>query len=73
MNEEHIKSIVDANKLIIEDMLNNGNLSIEELQRVSNRMGDLIENLSFWFEQNNSDRFFYELKTYLNWLLENYS
>jgi hypothetical protein len=73
MNEEHIKSIVDANILIIEDMLNNGNLSVEELQRVSNRMGDLIENLSFWFEQNNSDRFFYELKIYLNWLLENYS
>lgn len=73
MNEKQIEAIVTANKLILEDIINNDNFSIEELQRVSDQTGDLIENLSFWFKQDNSERFFYELKNYMNWLLDNYS
>jgi hypothetical protein len=73
MNEKQIEALVTANKLILEDIINNSNFSIEELQRVSDQTGDLIENLSFWFKQDNSERFFYELKNYMNWLLDNYS
>lgn len=73
MNGEAIEALVSANKLILEDIINSGNFSIEELELVSNKTGDLIENLTFWFDQDNSDRFFYELKSYLNWLLENFS
>lgn len=73
MNEKQIEALVTANKLILEDIINNGNFSIEELQRVSDQTGDLIENLSFWFKQDNSERFLYELKNYINWLLDNYS
>ena len=73
MNDEAIKALVSANKLILDDIINSGNFSIEELELVSKKTGDLIENLSFWFHQDNSDRFFYELKNYLNWLLENFS
>ena len=73
MNDESIKALVSANKLILDDIINSGNFSIEELELVSNKTGDLIENLAFWLDQDNSDRFFYELKNYLNWLLENFS
>jgi hypothetical protein len=73
MNQEAIEALVSANKLILDDIINSGNFSIEELELVSNKTGDLIKNLAFWLDQDNSDRFFYELKNYLNWLLENFS
>ena len=73
MNKEQIQSVVEVNKLILEDILSNDSFEIEDLERVARHMEDLMENLYFWFEQNNSERFFFELKNHLNWLLENFS
>ena len=73
MNNEQIQSVVEANKLILEDILSNDSFQVEDLLRISKNMEDLIENLHFWFEQDNSERFFYELKNYMNWLLDNFS
>lgn len=73
MNKEQIQSVVEANKLILEDILSNDSFQVEDLLRISKNMEDLIENLHFWFEQDNSQRFFYELKNYMNWLLDNFS
>lgn len=73
MNNEQIQSVVEANKLILEDILSNDSFQVEDLLRISKNMEDLIENLHFWFEQDNSQRFFYELKNYMNWLLDNFS
>jgi hypothetical protein len=73
MNNEQIQSVVEANKLILEDILSNDSFQVEDLLRISKNMEDLIENLHFWLEQDNSERFFYELKNYMNWLLDNFS
>ena len=64
MNKEQIQSIVEVNKLILEDILSNDSFEIEDLERVARHMEDLMENLYFWFEQNNSERFFFELKNH---------
>ena len=70
---EYIKNLVEANKLIAEDILNNPSFDVEDLELIQAKMSSLIEQLEFWAKQDNSNRFVYELKEYLNWIVNNYS
>lgn len=70
--EEYIKNLVNANHLLHEDILNNDSFSVEELTLVSERMEILINQLAFWFEQDNSERFLYELKNHIQWMLDTF-
>jgi hypothetical protein len=36
-------------------------------------MGRLIEQLEFWSSINNSERFLFEYRNYLDWLIEEFS
>ena len=69
----YIKNLVEVNKLIAEDILSNPSFNVEELEEIRDKMSSLIEQLEFWAEQDNSNRFMYELKEYLNWIIDNYS
>ena len=71
--EAYLKKLVSANKLIAEDMLKNPAFEVEDLEEVQARMDDLISQLQFWTEQDNKERFIYELKGYINWVLNKYS
>ncbi len=71
--EEYIKNLINANKLIHEDILNNDSFSADELEIVQSRMVDLHENLEFFMERGDSNRFVYELKNHLQWIIKNYS
>lgn len=71
--EEYIKNLINANNLIGNDILNNDRFTEEDLTKVRDRIGVLIEQLEFWVEQDNSERFCYELKNHIQWMLENYS
>lgn len=71
--EEYLKNLVSVNKLIAEDLIKNPSFKIEDLERVQARMDTLISQLEFWIEQDNKERFIYELKDYINWVLEEYS
>ena len=46
---------------------------VEDLELIQEKLGETIEQLTFWFDQNNEERFFYELKQYLQWVLEEFS
>ena len=46
---------------------------LEDLELIQNKLGETIEQLTFWFEQNNEERFFYELKQHLQWMLKEFS
>jgi len=70
--EEYIKNLVSANHLLHEDILNNDSFSEEELTLVSERMEILIDQLNFWLEQDNSERFCYELKNHIQWMLDTF-
>ena len=72
-NTNYIKNLVEVNKLIAEDILSNPSFNVEELEEIRDKMSSLIEQLEFWAEQDNSNRFMYELKEFLNWIIDNYS
>lgn len=71
--EEYIKSLLSVNKLIGEDILNNDSFTEEDLTEVRDRISVLINQLEFWVEQDNSERFCYELKNHIQWMIKNYS
>ena len=71
--EEYIKNLINANNLIGNDILSNDSFTEEDLTEVRDRIGVLIEQLEFWIEQDNSERFCYELKNHIQWMIKNYS
>jgi hypothetical protein len=71
--EEYIKNLINANNLIGNDILNNDSFTEEDLTEVRDRIGVLIQQLEFWVEQDNSERFCYELKNHIQWMIKNYS
>ena len=77
MNEdqtnEYIKNLINANNLISEDILNNDTFDVEDLELVRDRMDSLMDQLKFWIKQDNSERFCYDLKNHIQWMLDNYS
>jgi len=42
----------------------------EELGDIQGQMTDLIEQGFFWLKQENQDRFIYELRSFLKWLVD---
>lgn len=71
--EEYIKNLVNASKLMHEDIINNDSFSVEELEVIQGRMTELHENLEFFMNQGDANRFIYELKNHLQWVIKNYS
>ena len=71
--EEYIKNLISANNLIGNNILNNDSFNEEDLTQVRDRIGVLIEQLEFWIKQDNTERFCYELKNHIQWMLDNYS
>lgn len=71
-DQEYIKNLINAHNLISDDILNNDSFTQEDLTEIRDGIGILIEQLEFWMEQNNSERFCYELKNHIQWMLDNY-
>ena len=71
--EEYIKALLSANKMIGEDILTNDSFTEQDLTEVRDRVAILIEQLEFWAERDNSERFCYELKNHIQWMIDNYS
>ena len=71
--EEYIKNLVNASKLMHEDIINNDSFSAKELEIVQDRMTELHKNLEFFMDQGDANRFIYELKNHLQWIIKNYS
>ena len=73
INEEYFRSLSEANKLIVDDILSNKSFTLEDLELIQSKMKQLIEQLEFWSNINNSQRFLLEYRNYLNWLIEEFS
>jgi len=73
VNKNSVNKILKAHSLIVEDILSNNSFDEEDLKVIQKKMGDLITQLNFWEKECNGERFLYELKCHLNWILENYS
>ena len=57
----------------VEDMLTNNSFEVEDLELVQSKMSSMIEQLEFWSLQDNRERFIYELKSHIAWLLKTFS
>ena len=71
--KEYVKNLVETSRTISNDILTNESFDVEELEKVRTRMDDLIISLNYWIENGNTDRFCYELVSYIEWIMENYS
>ncbi len=71
--QEYIKNLINVNNIISEDILNNDSFKEEDLQLIRDKFGELIYQLEFWMEQDNAERFCYELKQHVEWMIKNYS
>ena len=73
MTDGQIKNLIKANRVLIEDVLTNDSFSEEDKKVINDRMGILRKQLKFWVEQDNQERFAYDLKDQIRWMLKNYS
>ena len=55
---------------ILETALDEEYLNAQELECVQGQMQDLIRQGAFWLERENRKRFIYDLKNFLEWLIE---
>ena len=73
MSEKKIKNLLNANEMLIEDILQNNSFQVEDLELVQKKFGELIDQLKFWTKIDNQDRFYYELKNHVDWMLKTFS
>lgn len=73
MTDGQIKNLIKANRVLIEDVLTNDSFSEEDKKVINDRIGILRKQLKFWVEQDNQERFAYDLKDQIRWMLKNYS
>ena len=66
MNEE-IDRLIGSFRLLVDECL--GNLDEDSLTEIKNKTAVLIEQEMFWMKEDNSERFVYELKKFLTWLV----
>jgi hypothetical protein len=70
---DYILNLVNCQKMLHEDILNNDSFSEHDLDLINIKMSELMEQLAFWAEQDNQQRFGYELNNHIKWLIKNYS
>lgn len=70
---EYFEKLVRLNNVIVDDILSNPSFEVSDLEDISCRMNNLMDQLEFWIQQDNKERFCWELKEHINWVLENYS
>jgi len=46
------------------------NLEVDDLIEIKSKMEQLIAQEAFWIEQENEDRYVYDLKNFLTWLCD---
>ena len=68
-----IDNLIKANQVLLEDVINNDSFSTEDMIKIRDRIGVLINQLEFWAVQDNTERFCYDLKKHIHWMLKNYS
>lgn len=74
MNEDRdVIKLLGMIRMLNEDAVNNGTFQSEDLELINKKTADLQEQLEFWTNQGNKQRFCYELKNHINWFLKTFS
>ena len=70
---QKIQNLISANKILIQDVVSNESFTQEDKELVRDKMHLLTLQLAFWVDEENEERFFYDLKDHINWMLKNFS
>ena len=65
-----IENLVKANEALCNNISSNGD--IKDLEKIKTKLGETIEQLYFWYQQDNKERFFYELKKHIQWMVKEF-
>ena len=71
--KDNIPNLLKANKILTEDIMGNKSFSVEEKEALSERLDILIKQLSFWTQQSNLERFAYDLRDQIHWVIKNFA
>ena len=68
-NEDSIAERLTAKlQHLMDNSLNN--MGVHEMEEISERMRSLLDQGAFWIDQENFNRFAYDLQDFINWLTE---
>jgi len=73
MTDGQIQNLISANKILVQDVLTNKSFTQGDREQVRDKMYLLTLQLAFWVDKNNKQRFFYDLKDHIRWMLKNFS
>lgn len=71
----NFKNAQQANAFLVEELNNlieNGRLSINQLNELKAKTENIIEQLSFWIERGNLDRMHEELTAHMGWIVRTF-
>lgn len=71
--KDSIPNLIKANKILTEDIIENESFSLEDKELLRERLCILIDQLSFWTQQDNLERFAYDLRDQINWIIQNFA
>ena len=66
--DNRIEKTMQAINLMYENI--GDDMSIEQLEEIKNRHETLIEQSAFWLNQDNKERYLYDLKDFATWLFK---
>tara|TARA_R110000751_G_scaffold34289_1_gene84996 strand:+ start:930 stop:1193 length:264 start_codon:yes stop_codon:yes gene_type:complete len=68
INKFDIQELKDLLTYLIKNRL--GNMEAKDMITIRLHFKDLLDQTSFWLEEENEERFAYEMRYFINWLTE---
>ena len=69
---EYLKRLMAIHHIIGNDIATNPSFTEEDLIEARDSIGNLITQLEFWTQQDNAERFAYEIKCHIKWLYKRF-
>jgi len=73
LSEQRVIELVGMIKVLNEDIRNNPTFQLEDHELVQEKMVELIEQLRFWEDRQNDERFCDELASHIKWFLNTFA
>ena len=72
MSDVRVKTLLKANKILAQHVLESENFSDDDKELFSQKLGELMTQVNFWSDQNNNQRLGYELMEHIKWTFATY-
>ena len=72
MTDGQIQNLIKANKVLLQNALANNSFSEEDKNAIYDRIYIVRQQLRFWEEEDDRERYVYDLKDQIRWMLRNF-